>query len=45
MASMYYGQKRSPEIWEEIVEDARKEFSGNVGLAHDAMVIDIPSTT
>lgn len=43
MASMYYGQRRSPDVWERIVDAARKEFAGNVLLAHDAMIIEIPS--
>ncbi len=41
MASMYYGKRRSPEIWDKIVQDAKKNFSGQVVLAEDAMVIDI----
>ena len=42
MASMYYGKRRSPEIWDKIVQDAKKIFSGEVILAEDAMVIDVP---
>ena len=42
MASMYYGKRRSPEIWDKIVQDAKKTFSGEVILAEDAMVIDVP---
>lgn len=41
MASMYYGGRRGPEIWEKIVEDARRHFSGPVILAEDAMVIEV----
>jgi ribonuclease Z len=43
MASMYYGGRRSPDIWDKIVEAAKKNYSGPVVLAHDAMVIDIGS--
>jgi ribonuclease Z len=43
MASMYYGPRRGPEIWDKIVEDARRQFSGPVLLAEDGLVIKIDS--
>ncbi len=41
MASLYYGGRRGPEIWEEIVARAQERFSGRVVLAHDALVLDV----
>lgn len=41
MASMYYGPRRGPEIWDQIVATARKEYDGPVILASDALSIDI----
>jgi len=41
MASMYYGPRRGPEIWDQIVADARKEFDGEVILGSDALYVDI----
>ena len=41
MASMYYGEARGPEIWEEIVARARTQFDGEVLLGHDALVIEV----
>jgi ribonuclease Z len=41
MASMYYGERRSPEIRDEIVREARNHFSGEVVLASDGLVLDI----
>ena len=43
MASPYYGGRRGPEIWDEIVAAARTRFSGEVVLAHDALLIDVSS--
>jgi hypothetical protein len=43
MASMYYGERRSADIWDEIVKAAKRNYTGPVVLAHDAMVIDIAS--
>lgn len=43
MASMYYGPRRTPDIWDKIVADAQKEFSGEVLLAHDGMAVDVQS--
>lgn len=41
MASMYYGCRRGKEIWDTIVEDARRYFSGEVILGRDALVIEV----
>jgi ribonuclease BN (tRNA processing enzyme) len=41
MASMYYGPRRDPGIWDRIVADARREFSGEVILGRDALVIAV----
>jgi ribonuclease Z len=41
MGSMYYGPRRGPEIWDEIVACAEKVFDGEVVLASDALVIDV----
>ncbi len=41
MASMYYGPRRGPEIWDQIVAEARKEFDGQIILGSDALYIDI----
>lgn len=41
MASMYYGPRRGPEIWDQIVAEARAEFDGQVILGSDALYIDI----
>jgi ribonuclease BN (tRNA processing enzyme) len=41
VASMYYGPRRGPEIWDQIVAEARKEFDGQVILGSDALYIDI----
>ena len=43
MAAPYYGGRRGPEIWDEIVAQARSRFAGEVVLAHDALVIDVVS--
>jgi ribonuclease Z len=43
MASMYYGERRSADVWDEIVKAAKRNYTGPVVLAHDAMVIDIGS--
>jgi ribonuclease Z len=41
MASMYYGKRRGPEIWSEIIYKAKSEFNGPVVLAHDSMIIEV----
>jgi ribonuclease Z len=41
MAAQYYGGRRGPEIWDEIVARARSRFSGKVVLASDALVLDV----
>lgn len=41
MGSMYYGGRRGPEIWDEIVACAKKIYDGPVVLATDALVIDV----
>jgi ribonuclease Z len=41
MAAQYYGERRGPEIWDEIVARARSRFSGEVVLARDPLVLDI----
>jgi ribonuclease Z len=41
MAAPYYGGRRGPEIWDDIVAQARSRFSGEVVLAHDALVLDV----
>jgi ribonuclease Z len=43
MGSMYYGGRRSPEIWDEIVQKAKAEFGGEVILGRDALVISVGS--
>ncbi len=41
MGSMYYGPRRGPEIWDEIVACAEKIYDGPVVLGRDALVIDV----
>jgi ribonuclease Z len=41
MASMYYGQRRTSQIWEKIVSDAARYYSGPIVLGQDCMVIDV----
>ena len=41
MASMYYGPRRGPEIWDRIVDDARRHFSGEIVLGRDALVLKV----
>jgi ribonuclease Z len=41
MASMYYGEARGPEIWDEIVARAKAQFDGEVVLGRDALVLEI----
>lgn len=41
MASMYYGERRGPEIWDEIVARAKAEFRGEVVLGRDALVVEV----
>lgn len=42
MASMYYGERRGPEIWSKILADAKSEFDGPIVIGEDAMVFDLP---
>jgi ribonuclease Z len=41
MASMYYGERRGPEIWDEIVARAKAQFDGEVILGRDALVLEV----
>lgn len=41
MAAMYYGGRRGPEVWDEIVAAARSEFSGDIVLGRDATLIEV----
>jgi ribonuclease Z len=41
MASMYYGEARGPEIWDEIVARAQAQFDGEVVLGRDALVLEV----
>jgi ribonuclease Z len=41
MASMYYGERRGPEIWDEIVARARSQFEGEVILGRDGLVLEV----
>jgi len=41
MASMYYGDARGTEIWDEIVARAKTEFGGEVVLGRDALVLEV----
>ena len=36
-----HGPRRGPDIWDKIVDDARKQFGGTVILGRDAKVIEI----
>jgi ribonuclease Z len=45
MAAMYYGGRRGPEVWDEILARAQARFSGRVVLAHDALVLDVADAT
>jgi ribonuclease Z len=40
MGSMYYGEGWGPEIWEQIVSKAEAQFSGEVILGRDALVLE-----
>ena len=41
MASMYYGEARGPEIWDEIVARAKAQFDGEVILGRDGLVLEV----
>ena len=41
MASMYYGERRGPEIWSQIIGEAKETFPGPVIIGEDAMVIPV----
>lgn len=41
MASMYYGKAQRPEIWDDIVARAKAQFSGEVVLGRDALVLEV----
>jgi ribonuclease BN (tRNA processing enzyme) len=41
MAAMYYGPRRDPAIWDQMVAAARAHVDGPVVLARDALAIDI----
>lgn len=41
MASMYYGEARGPEVWDEIVACAKSQFGGEVILGRDALVLEV----
>ena len=45
MASMYYGQRRGPEIWSQIIGEAKETFPGPVIIGEDAMVIPVNDAT
>jgi ribonuclease Z len=37
MASLYYGERRGPEVWSKIIRDAATEYDGPIVVAEDAM--------
>jgi ribonuclease Z len=37
MASLYYGERRGPEIWSKMIQDAATEYDGPIVVAEDAM--------
>jgi len=41
MASMFYGPRRGPRVWEEMLADAAKHYKGPVLLAADGLVIEV----
>lgn len=41
MASMYYGPRRGPGIWSQIIREAASEYAGPIVLAEDAMSFEI----
>ena len=41
MALMYYGKRRTQKIWDEIISDASRYYSGPIVLAEDCMVLDV----
>lgn len=41
MASMYYGKRRGPEVWDEILAAARSRYQGHVVLGQDGLLLDI----
>jgi ribonuclease Z len=41
MASMYYGGRRSEQIWAEMVDRAQAQFRGEVVLARDGLVLEV----
>jgi ribonuclease Z len=41
MASMYYGERRGPEIWDEIVARAQAQFDGEIILGRDGLVLAV----
>lgn len=41
MASMYYGERRGPEVWSKIVREVAKNYDGQIVLGEDALVIEV----
>jgi ribonuclease Z len=41
MASMYYGPRRGPEVWSQILREAASEFGGPIILGEDALELQI----
>ena len=41
MASMYYGPRRGPQIWSQILGEAKENFEGPIVIGEDAMVISV----
>jgi ribonuclease Z len=41
MAYMYYGPRRGPEVWSQILREAAKEFDGPIILGEDALVLEV----
>ena len=39
MSELYYGPRRGPQIWSEILRAATAEYDGPVVLAEDAMIL------
>lgn len=41
MASMYYGDRRGPEVWSEIIRETARFYDGPIVLGEDAMEIEV----
>ena len=41
MASMYYGPRRGPDVWSQILREASREYDGPIVVGEDAMEFQI----